>query len=152
MLHGPVPLVSHAPCPAERLAAALEFLARPDLAELPLGRQDIMGDEVFANVQAYDTVPADEKDYEAHRAYLDIQYLISGGEKILVAPLGDCEAVGEFDGGNDFGLYKGPAHPTVVVMAPGDLCLLTPEEAHKPGCALDGPTPVSKIVVKVAVD
>ena len=33
----------------------------------------------------------------------------------------------------------------------GDTAVLAPEDAHKPGCALDGPARVRKIVVKVRV-
>ena len=90
---------------AERFQRALAFLARPDLAELEPGRHEIMGDEVFANVQELTTVPAGEKNYEAHRRYADIHYVISGTELIGVAPVAECAPVGEFSEADDFGLY-----------------------------------------------
>ena len=88
-----------------RMAKALEFLARPDLAELAPGRHEIMGDEVFANVQELTTVRPGEKNYEAHRRYADVHYVISGEELMGVAPVGECEPVGEFSEADDFGLY-----------------------------------------------
>ena len=42
---------------SERFRTAYEFLSRPDLAELPLGRNEIDGEDVYANVLQYDTVP-----------------------------------------------------------------------------------------------
>ena len=74
---------------AARFAKALAFLAREDLAALEPGRHEIDGDEVFANVQELVTVPAGEKNYEAHRRYADIHYVVSGTELICVAPVGE---------------------------------------------------------------
>ena len=55
-----------------------------------------------------------------------------------------------FDEGNDFGLYETPEQCTNVVLRAGDLAVLAPEDAHKPGCTLGfEPCHVRKIVVKV---
>jgi YhcH/YjgK/YiaL family protein len=135
----------------DRLAVALEFLSRDDLAELALGRYDL-AEGVFANVQQYESVAAAEKDYEAHRAYFDVQFVVHGQEYIEVAPLAECVAVGEFDEANDYGLYTCPAPASKLVMREGDWCVLGPDEAHKPGCALGDPMTMRKVVVKVALD
>ena len=45
----------------QRFAKAYAFLAQDGLDALPLGRNEIDGDDVFANVQEYDTVAASEK-------------------------------------------------------------------------------------------
>ena len=65
---------------SERFRTAYEFLSRPDLAELPLGRNEIDGEDVYANVLEYDTVPAAEKELEAHRDYYDVQFVVRGEE------------------------------------------------------------------------
>lgn len=139
--------------PADRLAKALAFLAREDLAELEGGRHDIDGDAVFANVQELVTVRAGEKDYEAHRRYADIHYVISGTELVGVAPVGECVAVGEFSEGDDFGLYVPGPRESWVTLLPGDLVITPPCDAHKPGCCPPGtePAPLRKICVKVLV-
>ena len=138
----------------ERVAKALAFLAREDLAGLEGGRHEICGDEVFANVQEIVTVPADEKDYEAHRRYADIHYVISGTELIGVAPVGECAPVGEFSEADDFGLFAPGGRESWVVVRPGELVVTPPCDAHKPGCCPCGtePAPLKKICVKVLVD
>lgn len=138
----------------ERVAKALAFLAREDLAGLEGGRHEICGDEVFANVQEIVTVPADEKDYEAHRRYADIHYVISGTELIGVAPVGECASVGEFSEADDFGLFAPGGRESWVVVCPGELVVTPPCDAHKPGCCPLGtePAPLKKICVKVLVD
>lgn len=135
----------------ERFQKAFAFLRRDDLASLPLGRNEISGDEVFANIQRYDTVPAASKSYEAHRRYIDIQYVVSGEEAIAVAPLDTVEPLQDFDEASDFCLYGDPASCAWVPLHAGELLVVGPEDAHKPGCALAGPEAVLKVVVKVAV-
>ena len=131
-----------------RMAKALEFLARPDLAELAPGRHEIMGDEVFANVQELTTVRPGEKNYEAH----DVHYVISGEELLGVAPVGECEPVGEFSEADDFGLYVPGDREAWATLRPGDLVVTPPCDAHKPGCCPGEPAPLKKVCVKVLVD
>lgn len=132
-----------------RFQAAYAFLAREDLAALPLGRVDIDGDAVFANVQEYETVSAGEKDMEAHRRYFDVQCVVEGEELMEYAPLAGLEEAQPFDEDADFGLYVAPERPSSVVLRAGDVAVLAPEDAHKPGCALGAPSRVRKVVVKV---
>ena len=135
---------------AARFQKAYAFLNRDDLGSLPLGRVDIDGDAVFANVQEYDTVPAEEKQLEAHRRYYDVQFVVSGEELLQYAQLEGLDEAQPFDEGNDFGLYATPARTTDVVLRAGDMAVLAPEDAHKPGCTLGAePCHVRKIVVKV---
>jgi YhcH/YjgK/YiaL family protein len=147
MIHRSIAATAPAISPA-RLEMALAFLARADLATLPLGRHDLE-DGLFANVQEYVSTPPGEKNFEAHRAYFDVQFVVAGQELIQVAPLATCEAVTPFDEVNDYALYTCDAPLTTLVMRPGDWCVLGPEEAHKPGCALGEPTLMRKVVVKV---
>lgn len=134
----------------ERFRKAFEFLSRDDLSSLALGRNKIAGDDVFANVQEYETVSTAEKHFEAHRRYYDVQYVVSGEEVLQYAPLGLACEVEPFDEGADFGLYEVREQVTEVVLRAGDLAVLAPEDAHKPGCSLGAnPVPVRKIVVKV---
>lgn len=137
---------------APRLAAALAWLATTDLASLENGRHEIMGDEVFANVMELVTAPADSKAFEAHRRYHDIHCVIEGDEVIMVAPLKECVPLTEHDEASDFRLIDCPAHLSVLHLRAGELCLTTPADAHKPGCCLDVPAPLRKVVVKVLVD
>ena len=135
---------------AARFQKAYAFLNRDDLGSLALGRVDIDGDAVFANVQEYDTVPAEEKQLEAHRRYYDVQFVVSGQELLQYAQLDGLPECQPFDEENDFGLYETPEQCTNVVLRAGDLAVLAPEDAHKPGCTLGfEPCHVRKIVVKV---
>ncbi len=134
----------------ERFRKAYEFLSQGNLDALPLGRVDILGEDVFANVQEYNTVPADEKQFEAHRLYYDVQYVVSGEEMLEYVQLDDAAEQQPFDEGADFGLYDAKLPVTRVVLHAGEMAILAPEDAHKPGCSLgEASSHVRKIVVKV---
>lgn len=134
---------------SDRFRLAYEFLSRPDLLELPLGRNEISGDEVYANVLEYDTVPVGEKELEAHRDYYDVQFVASGRELVQYAPRDGLETVRPYDEEGDYLLLKTPEQVTSIALRAGELAVFAPEDAHKPGCTLDVPAHVRKIVVKV---
>ena len=66
---------------------ALEFLAKPETAELPVGRYELDGDNIFVLIQDQTTAPVENKRAESHRNYIDIQYLFTGKEVQGYAPL-----------------------------------------------------------------
>lgn len=131
-------------------AAGLEWLRtfQPATSD---GRYDIKGDDVFALVQSYDTVPAAEKKYESHRVYADIQYVASGVEIIHYAPVDDLQSVTAYDGLKDFLLYADPASATPLHLPPGSFAIFHPQDGHKPGCVNGAPCHMKKVVIKVRV-
>ena len=72
---------------AGRYAKAVDFLMNTDLENLEAGKYLIDGDNVFANVVEYTTIPWEEAKYEAHKNYTDIQYVIKGSEVMTYAPI-----------------------------------------------------------------
>ena len=64
----------------EKFLAAYEWLRNNDLKTLEPGKYEIMGDNVFANVHEYNTLPVEEKKFEAHDKFFDIQCLVDGVE------------------------------------------------------------------------
>ncbi len=131
-------------------AAGLDWLAmfNPDLAD---GRYDIRGDEVYALVQSYETVPASEKKYESHRMYADIQYVASGIETIHYAPTTALTGATDYDPVKDFQLYVDPSAATPLHLPPGSFAIFLPHDGHKPGCLSGSSCRVKKVVIKVRV-
>lgn len=130
---------------------ALDFLRRPDLPALPDGKYEIDGEKVFAMVQRYETLVLAEPKFEAHRKYIDLQFLAAGAELIGWAPLEKMAVREVYDGGKDacFGFVTAGAWKPLRLGA-GQLALLDPEDAHAPRLAAGAPAPVLKVVVKVA--
>lgn len=133
----------------DKFRAAYKWLAETDLDNIPVGSYPVC-DGVTANVQEYDTFPASEGSFETHDAYFDIQYVISGKEQF-----GYCKREGlvlkQDVPENDVKFYEEPALSGSVLLLPGDLIVVAPEDAHKPRCAAGAPEFVRKVVVKVKV-
>ena len=127
----------------------LRFLAQTDFGKLPDGREDIDGDNVFANIMTVETKPANDTP-EAHRKYIDIQYLISGHECIDVGPLEDMERQVEARPQNDIWFYQGPLDR--ITIGDGRYAVLFPGDAHAPCICRTVPETVRKVVVKVLAD
>ena len=127
----------------------LRYLAETDFSQRPDGRQELAGDDLFANLMHYETKEANDTP-EAHREYIDIQYLVEGEELVGVAPLSAMTGVAEAHPERDLWLYHGPTQP--LTIGKGRFLVLWPNDAHAPGIAVDGvPAPCRKCVVKVRV-
>ena len=133
-----------------RIARGLDWLKHfsPDS---PDGRVDIDGDDVFALVQSYDSVPPAEKQYESHRTYADIQYVASGDEVIYYAPTTSLHAVTVHDPKKDFTLYADPIVSTPLQLGPGNFAIFLPQDGHKPGCISGAACRIKKVVIKARV-
>jgi len=127
--------------------AAFEFLKRPDLAEIAPGRYVLQGDDLFAIVQDYDTKPVEKGFLEAHRTYIDIQFLVRGTECVGYAPFEGQKEKDPFSVEKDIGFYEGGF--SLCPLKAGSMMILWPEDAHAP-CLDNGSVhAVRKVVVKV---
>jgi YhcH/YjgK/YiaL family protein len=131
------------------IATALDYLRCTDFSQMPLGRHEVDGDQVFAIVQRYRPKPLDQIVWEAHRQYIDIQYIAAGIERMGYVPLGDGLSVRQpYDAQKDAILFD--ADGQLFTMSPGDFAVFAPCDVHAPGLAVesaDDPAEVCKVVV-----
>lgn len=133
---------------SERLAKGLRLLKTTDFASMEPGRYEVEGDDLFFMIQCYQSKEKNDTP-EAHKAYIDIQYPISGEELIGVGALSDMTEEVKADPEKDFWLYRGPL--TNVKIGSGYFVVLFPQDAHAPGIAVNEPEPMCKVVVKVRI-
>jgi YhcH/YjgK/YiaL family protein len=105
------------------------------------------GNKVLA--QLVTTKPWEGAQLEAHRQFLDIQYILEGGETVGWAPVETLELSGEFNTTKDKGMYAG--HCDFMDIAEGYCYVVYPEDAHMPGSHLEVPQNYQKVVVKLKV-
>lgn len=136
----------------ERWDKAFAFLRSNNLKDLEVKRYDIDGDNVYAPVSEYLTKNEEDARYEAHRKFIDIQYVISGREQIGIAPLtARNETLEPYIEANDIEFLTvngGVNHPAT----PDRFFIFFPEDAHRPGLKDGENSMVRKIVVKVRID
>jgi len=132
----------------ESFKKAFDFIREAVKNEPEVGRYEIDGDKIFALVQEYEPREVAETNWEAHKKYIDIQYLYSGAEIICWDTIKNLPAGTVFDDAKDRYLYKADSFAPVPLMA-GTFGIYFPEDLHRPMEAYNGISPVKKIVVKV---
>ena len=103
------------------------------------------GNRFFVNVGT--TIAPDVA--EAHRKYMDIQYIVKGQETMGWADLADCPPANEFSDEKDIGMYTG--NFTFTTIREGMCYVVFPEDVHMPGRHLDVPSDYVKVVLKLKV-
>jgi YhcH/YjgK/YiaL family protein len=132
-----------------RLARALEYLRTTDMRSMAPGRHDLDGDRLFALVQEYTTRAADQCVWEAHRRYIDVQFLAMGNERMGYAPLSAMREREPYDAARDVAFFE-PGSEFVTIRE-GMFAIFGPEDVHSPGHVAGEPTLVRKVVVKAEV-
>ena len=136
---------------AEKINAALEIITNLDFSTLEVGRYDV-DEDFYYMVQEYETKPLEAGCHEAHKKYVDIQYVIAGKERIDIAPASIMEVEEAYDEEKDLIFFKEPESATTVVLTDGGYAILYPADSHKPGLrAGEEPVAMRKIVGKVRV-
>ena len=132
---------------SENLKRGFEWLHSINLKTIESGKYFIDGDKIYANVQEYQT-KLDAK-YEAHKKYIDIQYMIKGTELIGVCSKDDCETCVEYDESADIEFLNCNHSDDWQNINEDEFLVLFPNDAHKPSICIDEPKIVKKVVVKV---
>lgn len=128
----------------------LAFFIQTDMQALPTGRHDIDGDNIFVNVMAFDTQPANEKLAEVHKEYIDIQFLISGEERIGFGLACENNPIAkEYDKESDSYLVEAIKGEAEVIMLPNMFAIFLTGQPHKPGCQVSHASPIKKAVIKM---
>jgi YhcH/YjgK/YiaL family protein len=136
----------------ERWDKAFIFLKSNDLSKLEIKRYDIEGDMLYASVMEYVTKNEEDAKYEAHRQYIDIQYVIDGIEEMGVAPLSSMKEVTiPYDASKDVG-FMTVKEGKFYNATPDRFFIFFPSDIHRPGLKVGQNSQLKKIVVKVKVD
>lgn len=130
--------------------AALKFLKEKDLNTLEPGRYDILDDGTYVNIEVYMT--KDSAHFEAHRKYIDIQYVAKGKEYIFVTPLepDKQQEIQVYDEAKDIEFFDKEEY-IPHLLTPENFMTLFPTDGHKPCMKVDTNEVVRKVVVKIPI-
>lgn len=131
----------------EKILKCFRFLKENDLEKLSLGSYEIDGKEIFANLIEFTTEKNSTKKFEAHKEFIDIHYIVRGRERIEVAFVDELEIES----------YK----PDIMSLSgssigyedlySGSFMICYPEDAHRPGLAVNGEERVKKLTFKIKI-
>ena len=128
---------------------AFAFLRQDGLAELPADRYEIDGDRLFCMISKGPGRSRSEAKLEAHRKYVDIQYVIAGTDDMGFRPTADCKLIDtSYDADRDIGFFNDQPDSWTPVP-PGSFVIFFPQDAHAP---LVSSGELHKVVLKIAVE
>ncbi len=134
---------------SDNIKKGFEFLINSDLVNMPDGRHIIQGDEIYANVETLTTKPAKEAKWEVHRKYIDIQYVISGKEKMGYGLLNNFnKTVIPYDENKDIAFLEGEKFNFVNVDK-GNFVIFFNTDVHAPMLSVENNQQIKKVIVKI---
>lgn len=135
----------------KHLAIAFNFLERPDLKDLPMGKH-VITEGAYATIDKSRSADPATVQFESHKEYTDVHYMISGQVTTGFAPIEKLQVLTPYDAQEDGATYAVPAQYEKVKLYPGMFAVFFPGGGHMPNCHLDGPHDLHKVVVKVRHD
>jgi YhcH/YjgK/YiaL family protein len=129
--------------------AVFGFMTK-DLSALEVGKYPIVDGQVTAIVSEYNSKEPEDAKWEAHRKFIDLQYVISGEERMGVMPLAEAQNGGEYQAEKDV-IFYGENDGPLYVANPENYFLFFTTDLHRPGIKAAEPVPVKKLVIKIAV-
>lgn len=116
------------------------------------GRHELDGASYY-NVDVYTSKELSSCRYEAHKRYIDIQYLVKGHEKIYVTDISNLQITEPYSEERDIMFFSGGDHVEAKILEQGNYLIFYPKDGHKPcvhieqeGCEIE------KVVFKVKID
>lgn len=136
---------------SNNLKLGLEYLENTDFSSVEDGRYEILDTDVYAVVQSYVSKPLDQGKFEAHKKYTDIQFIIEGEEQMGFAHISEFENATQYDEEKDivFLAPKEYCRKEFIKMQSNEFIIFDPNDAHMPSIAINQPSFVRKVVVKV---
>lgn len=132
-----------------KIKAGFEFLKSMDWKNLNPGKYEL-NDDIYANLQEYETKNPKDAEFEVHRTYYDIQYVISGVEDMGFGNLENFKVTKEYSEEKDVAFGECPS--SNVTVPEGYFTFFSPNDAHKPSLNVANEVKkVKKVIVKVKV-
>ncbi len=131
------------------LQRAFEFLESAAVESKAPGRYELDGDRMYATVVVDKTRSVESAQFEAHRKYIDVHYLVRGKELIGSANPASMKEAKPYSSETEAALYERPAKYKQLTLKPGEFTVFFPGQAHMPGCYIEKSEEIKKVVVKI---
>ncbi|MFA6186257.1 MAG: YhcH/YjgK/YiaL family protein [Phycisphaerae bacterium] len=134
-----------------RIASALKIAAETNFDRIEDGKYPVDDTNLYYLVIRYDTAPVMEK-IEAHRKYIDIQFMAKGDERIGVDNITGLKVHTPYSEEKEVEFFKAEKSVSYIDVKEGMFAIFWPSDAHMPGRQIDKSRNVTKVVFKIKVD
>jgi YhcH/YjgK/YiaL family protein len=131
-------------------AKAFDFIANTDLASLPVGKHEIVHDDLFVIIMEYDTKSPADCVMENHKKYIDIQLMLKGEEFMGVKSFNGQRPTTPYDEAKDAAFYD-PQFDSLIKVKAGQFAIFFPHDLHMPSIQTGQASKIMKAVFKVKV-
>lgn len=120
--------------------------------DLTPGRHELEGDSYY-NVDIYTAKDPAICRYEAHKKYIDIQYMVEGEELIYVTDIDNLQVSEPYSEEKDVMFFTGGEDIKPEIMTSGKYLIFNTQDGHKPSVRVgETGSEVKKVVFKVKID
>lgn len=128
---------------------ALNYIKNTNFNDLPMGKHEIEGNDLFVIFKEYQTKQVDGNLLESHLKYIDVQYIVDGVEQMGVTMHTGQEPKKKYDTVDDYMLFDEPYD--IITVAKGMFAIFFPDDIHMPDITTGDPSQVKKAVIKVKI-
>ena len=118
------------------------------MSAIEVGNHELDGKNVFVIVSEYNSKNPEDTQYESHKNYTDIQYVVSGTEYIGLTDLSETSVKVPYDEKRDITFYDADEGQNLLAHS-GNFFIFFPQNVHRPGVKVEDNVPVKKVVIKV---
>ena len=131
----------------------IDIIEKTDFTQKDDGTIKIDSDDLYYILTTYNTSDnIEEKPAEAHRKFIDLQYILYGEEKIGYADYTSPKMLlKEYDAGSDIELFKRIEDESFFVLKKDMYSVFFPEDVHRPGLTDKEGHGVRKVIFKIPV-
>jgi len=131
---------------SENIKNAIEYLKQTDFSKKEIGKHEV-DDNMFYIVNEYET-----QDFngilEAHKTYIDLQYILEGSEIIQFESLEKQKIKKAYNSKDDYAFYFSN-NPTQLILEEGNFAIFFPNDLHVPGIKNRETKNIRKVVFKI---
>lgn len=118
--------------PQTKLNVAIDYISHLDFDNLRVGKY-MVDEDFYYTVQEYTAFDENVSRYESHREYIDIQWIVSGIERLYITDVSNLNPCTSYDSEKDIVFYHASDQQNSMVLTAGSIAILDPSSAHKPG-------------------
>ena len=124
-----------------------DYLKSHDISKMECGRHELRGNELFFNLQEYETKPVQK--LEAHKKYIDIQVMAIGEEYMGYTNIKNTTLLESYEETKDVMFLNGSVDKLKADSK--TFLIFYPEDAHMPALCIDKPQKVKKAIFKILI-
>ncbi|MEG0297328.1 MAG: YhcH/YjgK/YiaL family protein [Clostridium sp.] len=133
-----------------KIKAAFKYLNDTNFEEMECGTYYINDKFLYASVAEYETKNKEESLWEAHRKYIDIQFVIRGEEQMGYTNVDNINETVNYNEDKD--ILFGTGEGDFITVKSGEFIMFMPQDAHMPCIYSNEKSLVKKVVIKIKID